>query len=283
MMMQMLRGCLAAVLLSFLATGAIAQTAARGAQTGADAGANAAREYVLGAGDVIRINVFQSPDLSLETRVSESGGITYPLLGQVQVGGLSVVQAERRIAEGLRSGNFVRQPQVSILVTQVRGNQSSVLGQVNRPGRYPLEMTNTRLSDLLAMAGGVANTGADTIIVTGTRQGKPFRAEVDLPSIFVQGQFADDLVIQNGDVIFVNRMPTVYIYGQVQRPGALRLERGMTVMQVLAAGGGLNQRGTERGLRVHRRQADGRIEVLQPAMQDTLADGDVLYVRESLF
>lgn len=241
------------------------------------------REYVLGPGDVIRVNVFQSPDLSLETRVSESGAITYPLLGQVQVGGITVVQAEKRIADGLRTGNYVKQPQVSILVVQVRGNQASVLGQVNRPGKYPLELANTRLTDLIAMAGGVATGGADMIVVTGVRNGKPFRQEIDLPSIFMGGKTGDDMVMQNGDVIYVDRMPTIYIYGEVQRPGALRLERDMTVMQALATGGGLTQRGTERGLRVHRRGADGRVQVIQPTMEDKLRDGDVVYVRESLF
>ncbi|MCW7537312.1 polysaccharide export protein EpsE [Aquabacterium sp. A7-Y] len=258
----------------FLVTLAASGAAAQNANT---------REYVIGAGDVIRVNVFQSPDLSVETRVSESGNVTYPLLGQVQVGGLTVVQAEKRIADGLRSGNFVKQPQVSILLVQVRGNQASVLGQVNRPGRYPLEMANTKLSDLLAMAGGVAGAGADTIIVSGMRNGKPFRNEIDLPSIFVSGKSGDDIAIQNGDVVYVDRMPTVYIYGEVQRPGALRLERNMSVMQALATGGGLTQRGTEKGLRVHRRGPDGRVQVIQPTMEDILRDGDVVYVRESLF
>jgi polysaccharide export outer membrane protein len=172
---------------------------------------------------------------------------------------------------------------VSILVVQVRGNQASVLGQVNRPGKYPLELANTRLTDLIAMAGGVATGGADMIVVTGVRNGKPFRQEIDLPSIFMGGKTGDDMVMQNGDVIYVDRMPTIYIYGEVQRPGALRLERDMTVMQALATGGGLTQRGTERGLRVHRRGADGRIQVIQPTMEDKLRDGDVVYVRESLF
>jgi polysaccharide export outer membrane protein len=78
-------------------------------------------------------------------------------------------------------------------------------------------------------------------------------------------------------------MPTVYIYGEVQRPGAIRLEINMTLMQALASGGGLTQRGTTRGLRVHRRNGEGRVEELQPGMNDTLQNGDVIYIRESLF
>ncbi len=81
----------------------------------------------------------------------------------------------------------------------------------------------------------------------------------------------------------VDRQPQVYIYGEVQRPGVLRLERGMTVMQALASGGGLTQRGTHKGLRVHRKTADGRIAVIEPTLDDSVQDGDVVFVRESLF
>src|SRR5688500_11419273 len=85
-----------------------------------------AQEYRLGAGDVVRVNVFQNPDLSVETRITEAGVVSYPLLGNIQLGGLTVTEAERVIANGLRNGNFVKQPQVTLLVLQVRGNQVSV-------------------------------------------------------------------------------------------------------------------------------------------------------------
>lgn len=240
-------------------------------------------EYRLGAGDVVRISVFQNPDLSLEAKITESGLVSYPLLGAVKIGGMTVSQAEKTIADGLRSGNFVRQPQVSILVSQVRGNQASVLGQVNRPGRFPIETADLRLSDLLAIAGGVSPGGADIVTLVGTRDGKPYRREIDVPAMFREPSRESDVLVQNGDTVFVERAPQAYIYGEVQRPGALRVERGMTVMQALATGGGLTLRGTEKGLRVHRKGADGKIVVIQPSLDDPLRDGDVVYVRESLF
>ena len=244
---------------------------------------DAQRDYVLGAGDVIRVSVYQNADLTLETRLAESGTISFPLLGQIKLGGLSVPRAEKLIADGLRNGNFVRQPQVSILVTQVRGNQASVLGMVNRPGRYPIEQTGMRLSELLATAGGISTGGSDLVTLSGMRDNRPFRVVIDLPNLFAASTRANDPVIVNGDTVFVDRMPMVYIYGEVQRPGAMRLERDMTVIQALATGGGLTQRGTEKGLRVHRRNADGKVEILQPGMNDAMKDGDVIYVRESLF
>lgn len=269
------------LLAAALGLGALSASAQTGAATAAAATANA--EYRLGAGDVVRVVVYQNPDLTLETRVSETGVISYPLLGNVRIGGLGVGAAEKLIADGLRNGNFVKSPQVTLILLQVKGNQASVLGQVNRPGRYPIETADMRLTDLLANAGGVAGSGGDQLVLTGTRNGQPYRLEIDLPGVFGANGRGNDVLIQNGDVLWVDRAPLVYIYGEVQRPGPMRLERGMTLMQALAAGGGLNQRGTERGIRVHRKSAEGKVEVVQPAMDDALKDGDVVYVKESLF
>lgn len=240
-------------------------------------------EYMLGPGDVVRITVFQNPDLTTEARVSETGQLTFPLIGAVAVGGRSVSAAEAAIATRLREGGFVLKPQVNVLPIEIRGNQVAVLGQVNRPGRYPLETANLRLTDLLAMAGGVAATGADTVVLVGTRDGRQVRREIDLPALFAGGNAADDSVLAAGDRIFVSRAPVIYIYGEVQRPGSFRLERNMTVMQGLATGGGTTLRGTTRGLRIHRREADGTLKVFEPQLDDLLRDSDVIYVKESLF
>ena len=150
-------------------------------------------------------------------------------------------------------------------------------------GLVAIETAELRLTDLLALAGGVAPTGADIVTVVGTRNGKPFRSEVDLTRVFGPDRNSVDVLLQNEDVVWVDRAPTIYVYGEVQRPGAQRLERGMSVMQALASAGGLNQRGTEKGMRVHRRGPDGKVQVTQPGMDDPLRDGDVVYVRESLF
>jgi polysaccharide biosynthesis/export protein len=266
---------------------AVAQTtpapaAAAPAPVAAPAAANAPVDYRLGAGDIVRVVVFQNPDLTLETRITESGLVSYPLLGNVRLGGLSVTAAEKLIADGLRNGNFVRQPQVTVVLLQVRSSQASVLGQVNRPGRYAIESTDMRLSDLLATAGGTAPSGADVVVLTGTRNGQPFRSEVDIPTLFGATGREKDVLVQNGDTIWVDRQAVIYIYGEVQRPGAMRLERDMTLLQALATGGGLTARGTEKGIRVHRKDG-GAVRIVQPEMAEKLRDGDVVFVRESLF
>ncbi|HMM54764.1 MAG TPA: polysaccharide export protein EpsE [Candidatus Desulfobacillus sp.] len=270
----------ATTFIRFLAALLLATSVALAGSTAAQA---QGRETTLGAGDVVRVTVFQNPDLTTETRVSESGAITFPLVGAVPVGGLSVPAAERKIADMLREGGFVLQPQVNLLVVQSRSNQVSVLGQVNRPGRYPLDTASSRLTDVLAQAGGVAPTGDDVVILSGERDGKPVRLQIDVGGLFARDDDARNLVVQPGDTIYVNRAPMFYIYGEVQRPGGFRVERDMTVMQALAQGGGPTLRGTVRGLQLHRKTAGGAVEVLEPALTDRIQPEDVLHVQESLF
>jgi polysaccharide biosynthesis/export protein len=240
-------------------------------------------DYRLGAGDAIGVQVYQSPDLSVDARVSESGVISYPLVGSVQIGGLTISEAEKKIADALRVGRFVKMPQVNIVLRQVRGSQVAVLGQVSRPGRFPLETFNTRVSDMLAAAGGTTATGDDVLIITGQRDGQPFRKVVDIPGLFLNEKSTDDIVLAGGDTLYVNKAPVFYIYGEAQRPGPYRIERGMTVMQALAQGGGPTVRGSENRLRLHRRDAAGKVVEYVPKLSDLIRAEDVLYVRESLF
>ena len=139
-------------------------------------------QYRLGAGDSIRISVFQNPNLALETRVGEDGAITYPLIGRIAVGGTTIAEAERSIARALESGNFIREPQVSILLLLTRSAQVSVLGLVNRAGRYPLDTVNVRVSEMIAIAGGIAAAGGDLAILTGERHRGERESEREPPA-----------------------------------------------------------------------------------------------------
>lgn len=250
---------------------------------GSTAQAEAKPDYPLGAGDAIRIQVFQNPDLTIETRVSENGSITYPLIGAVDLGGLSIAVAEQKIADALQKGGFIQKPQVNIVLVANRGNQVAVLGQVNRPGRFPLETASTRLSDMLANAGGASVNGDDVAIVSGVRNGQPFRKQINIPSIFLDEKLQDDIVLQGGDLVYVHRAPVFYIYGETQRPGSFRIERDMTIMQALAQGGGPTARGSEKRLRLSRKSADGTIKQIEPQLTDPVLPDDVIYVKESLF
>ena len=241
-------------------------------------------EYQLGAGDNIRITVFQNPDLTVETRVTENGSISYPLVGAVKIGGMTIPTAEQAIAKALRDGVYIQSPQVNIVLLQNRGNQVSVLGAVNKAGRYPLETFTTRISEMIAIAGGLSPGGSDVIILTGIREGKPLRKEIDIPGMFLDyNKRGEDIVVAGGDVIYVHRQPMFYIYGEAQRTGSYRIERGMTIRQALIVAGGPTQRGTERRLQVYRRDTDGVVKPTIPDLDAPVQLDDVLYVRESVF
>lgn len=246
------------------------------------AGMVSAADVPLGAGDVVKISVYGNPDLGLETRVSEAGQITFPLVGAVDVGGLSASAAEKKLGSLLESGGYLRKAQVNIIVTSLQSQQASVLGQVNRPGRYPLEGRRT-VMDMLAMAGGMTPDGADQITLIRKRGGATTRDVIDILDIVRNGDLKGDMDVAGNDIIYVERAPRFYIYGEVQRPGAFRLERNMTVVQALSVGGGLTQRGTERGVRIKRRNAAGQIDVIQAKHDDLLLVDDVVYVQEALF
>ena len=242
-------------------------------------------DYRLGPGDGIKITVFQNADLTLETRVSESGAITYPLIGTVKIGGLTLSAAEQVIAAALKSGGYIQQPQVTVNLLAYRGNQVSVLGHVARPGRYSLETSQLRLSDMLATAGGISQEGADFVIVTGIRDGQPFRKEVDIAGMFLdRKRQQEDILVAGGDVIYVQRQPKFYIYGEVKSAaGFYRIERNMTIRQALALSGGPTSKASERNLSVYRRNASGTMERITPDLNDPVQPDDVLFVRESLF
>ena len=215
--------------------------------------------------------------------VAETGQINFPLIGAVDLGGLTVSAAEQRIEKRLRDGGFVLKPQVSIQTVQIRSSQVSILGQVAKPGRFPIETVGSKVSEMIAAAGGVLPTGADVVTLVGNRDGKPVKLDIDLPAVLQAGRAELDATVENGDIIYVDRAPSFYIYGEVQRPGQMRLERNMTLMQALAAAGGLSARGTTRGMNVHRKDATGKVTISDINMNDPVLRDDVIYVRESIF
>jgi polysaccharide export outer membrane protein len=245
--------------------------------------AHAIANYLLVPGDIVKIAVFKNADLSLDVRISESGAISYPLVGAIPLSGLTLPQAEQKIAQLLREGGFVVNPQVNILLTQAYGNLVSAIGEVKTPGRYSIEAAGGHLSGMLAAAGGISTSGADIVVLTGMRNGKSFRREIDIVKMSLGSGANEDVELYGGDTLFVNRVPMFYIYGQVQKPGQFRLERGMTVIQALASGGGLTGKGTQRGIVRHRRDASGKVKEESVTLDDDVQDQDVIYVKESLF
>jgi len=249
---------------------------------GLGAGIAGAAEVLLGPGDVVKASVYGSPDLAVETRVSESGTLTFPLLGEVPVGGLSTQQAEKKIGALLEKGGYLKKAQVNLLITTLASQQVSVLGQVNRPGRYPVDGPR-KVLDLLALAGGIGAEGGDMVSLVRTRNGQTTRETLDVVDMVRKGELNRDVEVAGGDIIFVERAPRAYITGEVQRPGPFRIERAMTVQQAVSAGGGLTMRGTQRGLQITRRDANGGQRTIDAKDGDLVQIDDVITVKESWF
>jgi polysaccharide export outer membrane protein len=230
-----------------------------------------AQSEKLGVGDAVRVVVFQQPDLTTEARINDAGSIVMPLVGEVKIAGQSPGQAATRIATAYKEGKFLRNPQVSIARTTLRSQQVSVLGLVARPGRYALDDTSFNVSDVIAAAGGIQPAGSETVTVL--RKGKPIRVNI------LEKAFA----LQNGDTINVERAPVFYIYGEVARSGAYRLEEKMTVMQAIAAGGGITPRGSDRRMKLRRTGEGGKVIERDVSLHDVVKADDVIYVKEALF
>ena len=225
----------------------------------------------LGIGDAVRVTVFQQPDLTTEARISESGTIALPLIGEAKVAGATANEAAAKIAAELKKGKFLKNPQVSVARTTLRSRQVSVLGLVARPGRYALDDTSTRLADVIAAAGGLGAEGSPTVrVIRGTQT----------HSASLLGKSFE---LQGGDTVYVDRAPVFYIYGEVARAGAYRLEPGLTVMQAISIGGGITPRGSDRRLKLRRAGPDGKMTETDAGLRDAVKADDVIYVKESLF
>jgi polysaccharide export outer membrane protein len=157
-----------------------------------------------------------------------------------------------------------------------------VLGQVNRPGRYPVDGPR-KVLDLLALAGGIGPEGGDMVTLVRKRNGQVTRETIDVVDMVRKGELNRDVEVAGGDIIFVERAPRAYVTGEVQRPGPFRVERAMTVQQALSAGGGLTPRGTERGLRITRRDGNGVPHTIDAKADDLVQVDDVITVKESWF
>lgn len=241
----------------------------------------AARE-VIGPGDTVRITAYRYPDLTTDARLSEQGRLNVPLVGEMSLAGLTPEEAARQIADRLKSGKFIHDPQITVTVLQARSRMVSVLGYVRNPGRYALDGASAKISDVIAMAGGLEPNGSQKVTVQpkSDAQGKP--VTVDLNSV-IAGDRSKNIDVHGGDSIFVPRAPVVYVYGEVVRGGAYRLEPGMTVMQAISLAGGITPRGSQNRVQLRRKDGAGKWQQSNVKTTDGVAADDVIYVRESLF
>ncbi|MFB1487551.1 MULTISPECIES: SLBB domain-containing protein [unclassified Thiocapsa] len=243
---------------------------------------NAAEDYKVVPGDMIRIVVFGHQDLDSLSRVGELGGITFNPIGQVKVAGLTERDIERLLAGRLESLDIVKSAQVKVFVEEFNRPLLPVLGKVSRPGEYPIDAGST-VVQMIARAGGLdADAGDVAILTRPSGGGDTVTSTVELIRILEAGRDLQDVEVRSGDRIYVPPAPVVYVYGEVNRPGAYRLKSGMRVMQAISLAGGVSSRGTTRGLTVTR-DVSGSATSVGVGLEDELQADDVLQVKESWF
>jgi polysaccharide export outer membrane protein len=200
-------------------------------------------DYKLAPKDQLTVTVHGQDDLTRTVRVSQTGTITLPLLGEVKAAGQTVKALEDTIESGLR-GRYLKQPKVNVAVAEYQGRQVSVLGAVNQPGAYGLKTNATTVLAALSDARGVKDT-ADRVayVVRATpRAGEPQPLPVDLEGLLRSGDTRQNVVLEGGDTVFIPEANQYYVAGEVEKRGAYTLRRGTTVSKALTEAGGVTKR-----------------------------------------
>ena len=235
----------------------------------------------LAAGDVVTMSVFGRPELTTTVYVSDGGAIDVPLAGSIPVTGLSPAEAAERVATAYREGEYLVDPQVNIVLAAIRSQQISVVGEVARPGRFPID-TRTSVLDALAQAGGIGPLGSEKAFILRRGRDGVDRFEVDLKDLLAAG--AGQVVeLRAGDTIVVPKAPLFYIYGEVQRPNSYPLRSSMSVIEAVSVAGGLTPRGSARRIEIKRKLKDGKSKRFDADIDDSVEPEDVINVRERIF
>ena len=233
--------------------------------------AQSAADYVIGPQDILLIQVFDQPDLGGKYTVEADGTFTFPMIGRVKAGSLTLRGFERELKVRLADGYF-RSPQVTVAVEQYRSQRVFVMGEVRQPG--PVALTGgMTLIEALARAGSTLPTSSGEVsIVRAARangEGGPampgqdaatelFRASIrDLQS----GSLSQNIELHDGDTIFVPRAELVYVFGEVKNPGGYTVQKSTTVLQALSLAGGVTEHGAMNRVQVMR-MVKGRWESL---------------------
>jgi polysaccharide export outer membrane protein len=237
----------------------------------------------LGAGDLLEISVYNVPELTTKARVGKSGEVYLPLVDYVHVGDLTVEEAQAMIQKRLEDGGFVRSAHVTIFLTESTNQGVTILGDVARPGIYPV-VGDRKLYDLISAAGGFTATAGRKVSIIRLHSQAPIT--VNLPRNLAD-DMQDNIEIVPGDTITVPRAPIIYVVGDVGHPAGFLVDNGsLTVLQALALAGGTNHTAKMSGTRIIRKGPTGITETRVPlkkmleakAPDITLQADDILFV-----
>jgi polysaccharide biosynthesis/export protein len=262
---------------------------------------SASADYQIGPQDILRITVYGHEDLTQSVLVQPDGTFTFPLVGRVKASDNTPAELEKKIVILLSKG-YIRNPQVTVVVQEFRSKTVFVVGEVARPGPYPLA-GHTSLVEVLAKAGPTANAGAEVVIVrpqqgadvngptlpaevvgtdgssSANQKAQVFRVAV---GAIQEGHLEQNITLQPNDTVFVPQAPKVFVTGEVRNAGAYGWFPGLTARQLISLAGGLTPDGSDSRLKIVR-PLDGQSKEAGIKLDAPIKPGDTLVVRRRLF
>lgn len=247
-------------------------------------------DYVVGPQDILTITIWDQPDLSGKFGVDGDGTFSFPLIGRVKAGGLTLQAVEKELKKRLADGYF-KNPQLSVAVEQYRSQRIFIVGEVRQPGTYPLTGDMTLIEAFARAGSATANASGQAVIVRSTAgksqptlPGDQVGSEILHVSLkeLETGSLSNNVALRDGDTIFVPRAGTVYLFGEVKNPGAYPIQKDTTVLQALSLAGGVAERGSTSRIRIVR-LVNGAKKELNAKLTDVVQPGDTIVVLERFF
>jgi polysaccharide biosynthesis/export protein len=243
-----------------------------------------AQDYVIGEGDVLKITIYDHDDLTTVARVSGDGIIVFPLIGQIDVKGLTLERISQKIA-ALLSDGYIVNPQVNIFIQEFRSKKAFIMGEVTKPGLYVLPGQTTFMA-LLSEAGGLTKNAGDNAMIK-RKIGPADRNEniinIDLKRLIEKGDASLDAPIMDGDSIYIPKAGFFYVTGEVKKPDAYKYEEGATVIKAITMGGGFTDKASKGRVRIIRKVGGKEVVLEKVKMDEPIQLDDVIVVPESFF
>ncbi len=249
--------------------------------------------YMIGAKDLLKISVFNVPELNITVRVSEDGSITLPLIGNIKAEGMTRFMLEKHLAKLLEK-NYLKNAQVTIFIEEYQSKMVSVIGAVKKPGNYEL-LGDMTLLELLTLTEGLEDNVSDRIIIIRkVKNGKNISLTVKIDDLMLKGDPKVNIPLQPGDIVNIPQesFMNIYIFGEVKNPGHIKMVKDgdISLLRAIAQAGGFTQRARKRSILVKRRIKGKEIKIkinvksiLRGKKKDfILRNNDIIHVPESI-
>ena len=240
-----------------------------------------AENYIIGSGDVLKIDVYGHDDLQKTVRVSNNGSIVIPFIGQVHVGGMTIPDVTKKLTRLLADG-YIINPQVNIFIEEFRSKKAVILGHINQPGIAELRGATTFL-EIISQAGGLKAGAGDTATIKRIKGGKQEVLIVNIKSMVEGGDISQNILIHDGDTIYISKGGMCYVTGEVKEPDAYPCDKDATVLKLIARSGGFTGKASKSGVRIVR-IIKGKKTILKNVDHNTsVLANDIIVVPESFF